>query len=94
MGMGYAPPKYLQFIEAMLIAGYKVSLHEAYETHSKYVTVHGGHDLQFKVRFSNHKPIYQREIAKDCDFFVGVTHTGTRTTAMAIAATKEYFCAL
>lgn len=93
-GIGFSTPKYVEFIEEMLKLGYKVKLHEAYETRSKYVTVYGGHDLEFKVRFSNHAPIRARELAGDCNFFVGVTHTGTRTTGMAISATKEYFNAL
>lgn len=94
MGMGYEVPKYVQFIDKMLNIGYRVKLHEAFETRSKYVTVEGGHDLQFKVRFSNHKPIKARELAGDCDFFVGMTHTGTRTTNMAVEAVREFFNAV
>lgn len=94
-GMGYAePPKWIQFAEAMLKDGYKVAVKETGHTFSKYVTVHGAGDVTFKVRFSDHKPIKHRELEGDCDFFVGVTHTGVRTTTMAIEAVKEFFNAL
>ena len=87
---GYAKQKWIIFCEELLLEGYSVKLYEAKNTFSKYVTVIKD-KKQFKVRFSNHKPIYQREIKKDCDFFVGVTHTGVRTTEDALAKIKSYF---
>jgi hypothetical protein len=94
IGMGYDIPKWLQFCEEMLDIGYKVTVYEVINTHSKYVRVYGAGDTSYQVRFSNHKPNRRRELAGDCDFFVGVTHTGTRTTRMAVEAVKEYFNAL
>lgn len=87
---GYGKQKWIIFCEALLLEGYSIRLYEAKNTFSKYVTVIKD-KKQFKVRFSNHKPIYQREIKKDCDFFVGVTHTGVRTTEDALIKIKNYF---
>lgn len=86
----YPTAKWIEFCRAMLAYNYIVFLYEARETKSKYVTVvFRGHE--FKVRFSDHKPIYDREMKGDCDFFVGVTHTGVRTTEDAVQAATEYF---
>lgn len=70
--------------------GFSVELYEARQTKSKYCTVKLD-GKSFKVRFSDHKPIYQREMKGDCDFFVGHTHTGIRTTQDAINAVCAYF---
>ena len=68
---GYKKQKWIEFCEVMLAEGYQVSLYEARETVSKYVTVTDPIlGVGFKVRFSNHKPIKQREVERDCDFFV------------------------
>ena len=32
------------------------------------------------MRFSDHKPNREKELTGDCDFFVGRTNTGVRTT--------------
>lgn len=75
--------KWIQYCRFMLAAGYTVHLYEARQTVSKYVTTsHGG--AQYVVRFSNHKPNKRREMNHDCDMFVGVTHTGSRTMDDAI----------
>lgn len=73
----YPIPKYLLFIKQMLEANWKVKLYEVKV--SKYVFVFKGEDI-FKVRFSNHKPIYEKEIQSDCDYYVGVSHTQCSTT--------------
>lgn len=87
---GWPVSKWIVFCRAMLDAGFQVSLYEARKTKSKYCKVeHGGRT--FKVRFSDHKPIYRREMKQDCDFFVGRTHTGVRTTYDAINATIKFF---
>jgi hypothetical protein len=84
---GYKKSRWIEFCEAMLDQGYTVSLYEARATVSKYLTVtHPESRAAFKVRFSNHKPNYGREVAADCDFFVGRNHLGTTTTEMAIEA--------
>ena len=88
--MGYTKQKWIMFCESMLEHGFELSLYEARKTLSKYITVRKK-NKSYKVRFSNHKPIKQREMAADCDFFVGVTHTGWRTTDDAIKATLEFF---
>lgn len=87
---GYSKQKWIIFCEALLAAGFSLSLYEARKTWSKYITVSDGKS-QFKVRFSNHRPNKRRELGGDCDFFVGVTHTGTRTTEDALNAISEFF---
>ncbi len=87
---GFGKQKWVEFCEVMLCHGLRVHLYEARKTFSKYVTVSRGKQ-KFKVRFSNHKPIKRREENGDCDFFVGVTNTGSRTTEDAIKATLEFF---
>lgn len=86
---GYEKAKWITFCECMLAQGYDVELYEARETFSKYITCWNG-PMSYKVRFSNHRPNKQRELMKDCDYFVGWTHTGVRTTEMAIEATIKY----
>lgn len=83
-------PKWITFCETLLTDGYTLSLYEAKKTYSKYITVIRG-QKQFKVRFSNHKPILYRELRGDCDFFVGVTNLKTTNTAMALAAVRSFF---
>ena len=88
--LGYRPPRWSYFCEVMLIHGFRVYMYEAKNTNSKYVTIEKDKKT-FKVRFSDHKPIFEREIKKDCDFFVGITNTGTRTTENAIQAALGWF---
>lgn len=87
---GYAKQKWIMFCEQMLQRGYSLSIYEARRTVSKYITVKKG-KRTFRVRFSNHKPIKNRELAQDCNFFVGWTHTGVRTTEQAIEAVDAFF---
>lgn len=94
IGMGYSPAQWLNFCEKMLVVGYKVTVKETPNTYSKYVRVYGPGDTYYQVRFSNHKPNFRREAKGDCDFFVGVTHTGVRTTQDAIRAVQDCFNAL
>ena len=88
---GYDKPKWIGFCEVMLGHGYTLTLYEARQTFSKYVTVSKAGIKPFKVRFSNHKPIYQREVAEDCDFFVGVTNLRVTNTSQAISAVLTHF---
>lgn len=89
---GYPKQKWIEFCENLISQGYTLSLYEARMTVSKYVTVRKtDSEKTFKVRFSNHRPNSLKEIEKDCDFFVGVTHTGVRNTTMALAAVKKHF---
>lgn len=88
--LGFSKQKWISFCEALLAEGFSLALYEARKTASKYITVRKG-GKSFKVRFSNHKPIKGRELAGDCDFFVGMTHTGTRTTDDALAAVRGHF---
>lgn len=86
----YPLPKYVQFIKRALGAGLRVRLYDCPSTVSKYVTIIH-HGKRFKIRFSNHKPIFSREMKGDCDFFVGVTHTGVKTTDDAWTAMVKAF---
>lgn len=81
----FAPAKYLLFMEQMIKAGWRVKLYKAGV--SKYIFIEKGTDL-FKIRFSNHKPLYGREIENDCDFYVGVSHTQVSTTEQILEKLK------
>jgi len=80
---GFPKAKWIEFCETMAADGFRCWLYEARQTYSKYITVSNG-TTDVKIRFSNHKPDKSRELNGDCDFFVGKTHTGTRTTRDAI----------
>lgn len=86
---GYPKAKWVVFCEAMLKRGVTLTLYEAKHTFSKYITVHNG-PKQFKVRFSNHKPIYEREAKGDCDFFVGHSNFGITNTNDALRAVRAW----
>lgn len=90
LSKGYTVQKWILFCKRMIEKGFEVYLYEARKTFSKYVTIKKG-GKSYKVRFSNHKPIKHRELSNDCDFFVGVTHTGVRTTRMAYFSTLDFF---
>ena len=65
--------KWILFCRYFMSKGYKIRLYEARKTVSKYITlIKDGKSC--KVRFSNHRPIREREKNKHCDFFVGVTN--------------------
>lgn len=84
-------PKWIYFCEFMLAKGLTVSLYEAKETVSKYVTVSLADRGEFKVRFSNHKPNKYKEVNRFCDFFVGYNNLENTTTQQAIFATLNKF---
>jgi hypothetical protein len=85
---GYAAPKYLLFIETMLKEGWQVKVLKAgAKGISKYVFIEKGDHL-YKIRFSNHKPIFAREQKEDCDFYVGISHKQVSTTDQIIAKIK------
>lgn len=87
----FSTPKYLQFMKRCICAGFKVRLHKAETTNSKYVYVDCDVS-RFKVRFSNHKPSIENQLEKkNCDFFVGITHDGVYTTNDAWNAMIERF---
>lgn len=73
----YQTPKYLLFIKTMIENGSKVKIYKAGV--SKYVFVITDTDT-YKIRFSNHRPIFSKEIEEDCDFYVGVSHRNCQTT--------------
>lgn len=84
----FTTPKYLTFIRTMLDDGWNVKLYEV--DRSKYVFVFR-EDFLFKIRFSNHKPIYGKEITKDCDFYVGISHKQVSTTEKVIKKINEIY---
>lgn len=76
----YNAPKYLKFILRMLREKWEVRLYIPRSNKiSKYVFVSKG-DKIFKIRFSNHKPIVQRELDNDCDFYAGISNLNVMTT--------------
>lgn len=81
-------PKYLTFIRHMLDEGWSVKLYEV--DRSKYVFVYR-EDFLFKIRFSNHKPIYGKEVTRDCDFYVGISHKQVSTTDQIIQKIKKIY---
>jgi hypothetical protein len=88
---GYTKQKWIAFCETLLADGYHLTIYEARNTFSKYITVKAKGAKPFKVRFSNHRPIAERERAGDCDFFVGVTNLTVTTTDQALAAVRSHF---
>lgn len=73
----YSPPKYLQFIKRMIEAGWNVRIYESGV--SKYVFVQREKEL-YKIRFSNHVPLFHKQQENDCDYYVGVSHGQVHTT--------------
>jgi hypothetical protein len=70
----YEAPKYLRFILRMLREGWGVRLYiPGSSKTSKYVFVSKGEEI-YKIRFSNHKPIINRELDNDCDFYAGISN--------------------
>lgn len=88
--LGYQKQKWVHFCEIMLAAGFDLYLYEAQRTVSKYITITDGFK-SFKVRFSDHRPIAERESRGDCDFFVGRTNLAVTTTEDAIGAVGRFF---
>lgn len=86
----FSPPKYLHFIKDLLKDGWRVKLYTAGV--SKYVFVYkviAGEDIVYKIRFSNHKPIYEKEIENDCDFYVGISNTQACRTEDILKIIRE-----
>lgn len=77
----YPVPKYLQFMLEMNQRGYETLLYTAQV--SKYVFLKKGFDV-YKIRFSNHRPIYSREQENDCDYYVGISHKNSFNTEQII----------
>lgn len=78
----YPTPKYLIFIREMLKNGYTVKVYTA--GISKYIFIIKDDEI-YKIRFSNHKPLYLKECENDCDFYVGISHMTVNTTEQIIA---------
>ncbi len=86
----FTTPKWVEFCLYFIdCPGITISYYEAKKTASKYIILHKNNQ-QFKVRFSNHKPIKLREKRGDCDFFVGVNNLSVSTTIDAIKATERW----
>jgi len=85
----YPKQKWITFCETLLSKGYSLFLYEAKETVSKYITVKKN-GKSCKVRFSNHRPAFSKEMNKDCDFFVGVTNFGWSTTEQVLKSVYRY----
>lgn len=91
VSQGYQKQRWIFFCEALLAKGYTLELYEARRTVSKYITVKKEGHKPFKVRFSNHKPIFHRELTGDCDFFVGHTNIAITNTDQAFRAVHKHF---
>ena len=67
MAKGYSKQKWIIFCEVLLAEGFVLRLYEARKTFSKYITVkRGKRGPDYKVRFSNHRPIKAREASQCC----------------------------
>jgi hypothetical protein len=77
----YQTPKYLLFIKEMLANGYQVKVYIARV--SKYIFL-VKNDQITKIRFSNHRPLYEKEEENDCDYYVGISHKQVSTTEQLI----------
>jgi hypothetical protein len=86
----YPISKWVLFCNFLLENKFKVKLHKARSTVSKYILVQKG-KKEYKVRFSNHKPSYGMELTKDSDFYVGVSNLGVTTSYDAIKAIFTFF---
>jgi len=87
----YPECAWMKFSRALLSRGYSLSLYEARQTVSKYITVHGINDDFYTVRFSDHRPNIKRELNRDCDFFVGVTNFSVTNWKQALSAVLKHF---
>lgn len=81
--------KWISFSEKLLEMGLDIYLYEAKKTASKYITIQYKNKI-YRVRFSDHKPIKQREEKMDCDFFVGVNNNSVKTTEDALVAVQAW----
>lgn len=88
---GYPKAKWIRFCEVLLAEGYTLTIYEARRTVSKYITVNYPGGTPYKVRFSNHRPIMEREAAGDCDFFVGRTNLTITHSRQALDAVRKHF---
>lgn len=86
----FGKQKWIIFAETLILRGYIVILYEARQSFSKYLTVVKG-GKSFKVRFSNHKPLIQKEREKDCDFFVGKSNFGSTNYTQALIEVYKFF---
>ena len=84
------PQKWIYFSRFFINAGFDVYVYEAKTTYSKYIYVVKAEKV-FKVRFSNHKPNFNKEKNQDSDFYVGHGNLGITTTQQAIHKTLDYF---
>lgn len=83
---GYPVSKWITFMRELLAKGLAVGVYEAKTTRSKYVFVIYPEGTTFKVRFSNHRPNVNTQLAEDSDFYVGVSNGLTTTTHDALQA--------
>lgn len=88
--LGFGKQKWVEFCEHFFDKGFEVHFFKSKSTRSKYVHICKGR-REIKVRFSNHKPNKRAELLADCDFYVGITHTGVRTTKDAILFVEQQF---
>ncbi len=75
----YPIPKWIIFSQTLIKDGWVVRLYRAKTTFSKYLFISRDKKM-LKIRFSNHKANKLKELANDCDFYVGVGNKGVITT--------------
>lgn len=80
---GYEVPKWIVLCETLIKEGWSVSLYASKSTFSKYVYVEK-ENVKYKVRFSNHKANWQKEVCGDSDIYVGVGNRGVITTTQVL----------
>ena len=85
---GYPTPKWIQFCIAMIDLGWSVKLYRAKTTYSKYVYIIK-RNKSLKIRFSNHRASFNKEMSSDSDYYVGVGNNGIITTEELIEIIKK-----
>ncbi len=84
----YLVPKWIQFSEELIKNEWIVKLHRAKTTVSKYLYIFKN-NLEYKIRFSNHKANKEKEFSNDCDFYVGIGNRGVITTEQLLEIIKK-----
>jgi len=79
----YPTPKWLLFVQSLLLTGWIVGVHKAETTHSKYVYIRKD-KKRYKIRFSNHRPSKKKELYGDADFYVGISNLNVTTTEQVL----------
>ena len=89
---GFPVSRWIVLVESLMALGLQVTVYEPPTTHSKYIRAYVHLEGPcFKIRVSDHKPVFAKEALGDCDFFVGVTNLGVTSIRDAEQAVIRHF---